>query len=164
VASLGIDRSQFEARAVPTEHGRRRREKVFRGDRTFPAVAGRTVVVVDDGIATGATMRAALAALDAMGADDLWVAVPLAPPDTVAELRAEGRRVVCLETPASFFAVGQGYASFPQTSDQEVIDALRSHATARPAVGASAERRAAAARRAASGEAAHEPENVSTDV
>lgn len=88
-------------------------------------VAGRTAIVVDDGIATGATMRAALAALRRRGAGALWVAVPVGPPDTVAALEDEADRVICLERPQPFWAVGAHYRNFGQVSDDEVLRFLR---------------------------------------
>lgn len=142
--SLGLDADTIATLALPVERERARRARLFRGDRPFPAVGGRTVVVVDDGIATGASLRAALGALDAMGADDVWVAVPLAPLDTLHDLEAAGRTIVCLTSPTPFFAVGQGYVSFPQVEDEEVVAALRTHATARPPRTTSVARRHAA--------------------
>jgi putative phosphoribosyl transferase len=106
----------------------RRREKLYRGDRPFPEVTGRTVILVDDGLATGASMRAAVAALRQQDPSKLVVTVPAAPSDTCEALRSKAYEVVCLETPEPFLGVGRWYESFPQTSDEEVQDLL-----ARPA-------------------------------
>lgn len=86
--------------------------------------AGRIVIVVDDGLATGATMISALHALKAKGTQKLICAIPVAPPDTVEKVRGYCDEVVCLETPFNFYAVGQFYAEFPQVEDEEVIAIL----------------------------------------
>lgn len=86
--------------------------------------ANRIVIVVDDGLATGATMISALHALKAKGTKKLICAVPVAPPETVEKVRAYCDEVVCLETPYNFYAVGQFYAEFPQVEDDEVIAIL----------------------------------------
>lgn len=108
-----------------------RRERLYRGHRPFPDLSGKTVLLVDDGLATGATMKAAIAAARQKKPARLVVAVPVAPPDTVAEIQALVDEVVCLETPAFFQAVGLWYEHFPQTSDEEVL-ALLQAAAARP--------------------------------
>lgn len=108
-----------------------RRMRLYRGDRPLPRVEGRTVIVIDDGIATGYTLRAALAGLRRMGPERLIVAVPVAPPSTAEEMRAHADEVVCLETPEPFMAVGAWYEDFDQTSDAEVTHLLaRCQATA----------------------------------
>lgn len=101
-----------------------RRRKTYLGERQPADVAGRTVVVVDDGIATGGTVKAALLALGNSGAEHIVLAVPVGPQDTVAELSDKADQTVCLFTPESFRAVGLHYADFEQTSDQEVVDLL----------------------------------------
>lgn len=101
-----------------------RRERLYRGDKPFPAVEGRTVILVDDGLATGASMRAAVAALWQQNPGKLVVAVPTAPLDTCEILRREVDEVVCATTPEPFYGVGQWYESFPQTRDEEVRELL----------------------------------------
>ncbi len=97
-----------------------RREQAYRGDRPWPALAGSTVILVDDGLATGATMRAAVAAVRQFHPREIVVAVPVAPPDTIAHLRGEVDEVVCLATPEPFVAIGNWYRVFDQTTDDEV--------------------------------------------
>ncbi|MGK0619002.1 phosphoribosyltransferase [Meiothermus cerbereus] len=113
-----------------------RREQLYRGHRPFPDLRGKTVLLVDDGLATGATMKAAIAAARQKKPARLVVAVPVAPPDTVAEIQALVDEVVCLITPPFFQAVGLWYEHFPQTSDEEVLALLQaarpSGASARP--------------------------------
>lgn len=89
--------------------------------------AGRDVVVVDDGVATGHTVLAALRALRPLGPLSLTLAIPVAPPEAVPRLRQEADRVVCLLTPRPFYAVGQFYRYFPQVSDEEVAALLEAH-------------------------------------
>ena len=114
-----------------------RRATRFRGDRPALSLAGRTVIVVDDGIATGGTARAALQVARAHGAARVVLAVPVAAQDSLRALATEADEVVCLETPAAFFAVGQWYADFAQTPDAEVASLLAGAAVATPPVGAS---------------------------
>jgi putative phosphoribosyl transferase len=97
-----------------------RRERAYRGERPYPALDGRRVVLVDDGLATGATMRAAVAAVRQRQAAEVIVAVPVAPADTVAVLQDEADDVLCPATPEPFYGVGQWYEDFRQTDDDEV--------------------------------------------
>lgn len=101
-----------------------RREREYRGDRPPPDIAGRTVILVDDGLATGASMRVAVAALKQEHPGRLVVAVPIAPPETCDTLRREADDVVCAVTPEPFYAVGLWYEDFTQTTDREVHDLL----------------------------------------
>lgn len=101
-----------------------RREEVYRGSRPFPDLAGRRVILVDDGLATGATMRAAVEVVRAQLPRQLIVAVPVAPASTLQALRADVDDVVCPATPEPFLAIGRWYRDFGQTSDEEVQDLL----------------------------------------
>lgn len=101
-----------------------RREQAYRGDRPVPEIGNRRVILVDDGLATGATMRAAVLALRQQQPAKIIIGVPVAPPDAVEELRREADEVICLATPEPFFAIGSWYVNFPQTSDEEVRDLL----------------------------------------
>ncbi|GAA4185551.1 hypothetical protein GCM10022252_16080 [Streptosporangium oxazolinicum] len=110
-----------------------RRERAYREGRPPPDLAGRTVIVVDDGLATGASMRAALQALRRLRPARTVVAVPTAPESACRDLAAVVDEVVCATTPSHFFAVGQSYRDFTQTTDEEVRDLLR--ATSGPSSG-----------------------------
>ncbi len=124
VQRLGVEQDQLD-RIVARERAElKRREQRFRGDRPDPELGGATVVLVDDGIATGSTMQAALDAVRKAGAERIVIAVPLAPQDTVQRLQRTADEVVCLTTPSPFFAVGQGYRDFPQVQDDEVAEML----------------------------------------
>ena len=101
-----------------------RRERLYRGDRPAPDVRGRTVILVDDGLATGATMLAAVKALRQQQPARIVVAVPTASPETCEQLRAEVDDIICAITPEPFHAVGLWYEDFSQTKDEEVRDLL----------------------------------------
>ncbi|MFZ5768662.1 MAG: phosphoribosyltransferase [Bacillota bacterium] len=105
----------------------RRRLELYRRGLPPPELEGMDVVVVDDGVATGHTVLAALRALRPQRPATLTVAVPVAPPESVARLQEEADRVVCLATPSPFYAVGQFYRHFPQVSDEEVAGLLHAH-------------------------------------
>ncbi|WP_312010215.1 phosphoribosyltransferase family protein [Bradyrhizobium cenepequi] len=102
-----------------------RRRRLYRDSEPPVDIADRTVIVIDDGIATGGTMRAVLKALSRVGVRRLVLAVPVAPRDTLESLKAEADEIICLMTPESFFAVGMHYRDFNQTSDREVVELLR---------------------------------------
>ena len=102
-----------------------RRERAYRGDRPPPDVRGRTAILVDDGLATGATMRAAVAALRVQQPARIIVAVPTGAPETCQALGEDADEVVCAMTPEPFYAVGLWYDDFTQTGDDEVHDLLR---------------------------------------
>jgi predicted phosphoribosyltransferase len=109
-----------------------RRRKLFRAARPQARVAGRTVIVTDDGIATGSTMIAALQAVKAQKPRELIVAVPVACPARLEEVRRWCDDIVCLLTPEMFWAVGQFYADFTQVEDEQVVRLLREFAPASP--------------------------------
>jgi putative phosphoribosyl transferase len=120
VEALGITADLIDAVARREATELARRERAYRGDQAPLDVGGRTVILVDDGLATGATMRAAVAALRARGAAHVVVAVPVGAPETCAALAAEADDVVCANAPQPFLAVGYWYDDFAQTSDEEV--------------------------------------------
>ena len=107
-----------------------RREELYRGDRPPPDVHGRTAILVDDGLATGSTMRAAVKALRQLGPARIVVAVPVGAAETCLEFQQEADEAICAITPEPFYAVGHWYADFEQTSDEEVHALLeRNHET-----------------------------------
>ncbi len=124
VAGLGVSEIYLEETKAAALREIDRRRGAYLGDRAPIDVTGRTAIVVDDGIATGATMQAALRATRRRKPSHLVLAVPVAPPETIKRLRSEVDEVVCLETPRDFFAVGQFYRSFTQLSDDEVTALL----------------------------------------
>jgi len=131
VASLGIPDWVIAAAAANEEHELARREHAYRDDLPSPPISRRTVLLVDDGLATGSTMRAAAAAVRSQGPERVIVAVPVAPAETCASLRAEVDEVVCLFSPAPFISVGTSYENFSQITDQEVRTLLERAATVR---------------------------------
>ena len=125
IAALAVPQSYLE-----TEIGRQRVEierrlRAYRGDGPPPCLTHKTVILVDDGVATGATVRAAIQALRATDLKELIVALPVGPSDTIQELAETVDRMVCLHTPTFFWAVGGFYMDFSQTSDAEVIQLLQ---------------------------------------
>ncbi|MDI6637570.1 MAG: phosphoribosyltransferase [Bacillota bacterium] len=124
VRALGVPR-EYIREAVARERAEiERRSRLYRGAEPAPHIEGRAVIVVDDGIATGYTMLAALRGVRQEKPARLVAAVPVAPPDSVARLEAEADEVVVLSRPVPFFAVGQFYEDFSQVSDEEVQDIL----------------------------------------
>jgi putative phosphoribosyl transferase len=115
-----------------------RRAQRFRGDRPRTPLAGRTAVIIDDGIATGSTARAACQVARAQGAARVVLAVPVAPPSACAALAADADEVICLETPGHFLAIGEWYQDFSQTSDREVVSLLQRAAAEPGPAGAAA--------------------------
>jgi putative phosphoribosyl transferase len=124
-AETGIDRQYVEQRAAQELQEIERRRALYLAHRAPEAVAGRTAIVVDDGIATGTTVRAALRGLRKRGPARLVLAVPVAPPETIDALRAEVDDVVCLAQPEPFGAIGYFYLDFHQLTDDEVIALMR---------------------------------------
>ncbi len=124
VRRLDISDDVIDAVTAEEEEELRRREKLYRGDRPPLDVRGRTVILIDDGLATGSSMRAAVAALRLKGPAKVVVAVPVGAPDTCAEFAVEADDVVCARTPEPFYAVGMWYDDFSQTTDEEVRDLL----------------------------------------
>jgi putative phosphoribosyl transferase len=120
IRAFGIPERVVASVAAEEEAELHRRERLYRGDRPAPKVEGHTVILVDDGLATGSTMRAAAAALRAQHPQQLVVAVPVAPPETCVSLRNDVDDVICARVPEPFFAVGNWYDDFSQISDAEV--------------------------------------------
>jgi putative phosphoribosyl transferase len=131
VAHLRISDDLIDTVVAEEELELERRERAYRGERPMPAVEGRMVILIDDGVATGSTMRAAVAALRQKNAAYLVIAVPTAASSTASELRAEVDDFVAVIEPEEFFAVGQWYENFSQTTDAEVR-ALLERAAQRP--------------------------------
>ena len=136
IEQLGIDDEMVEAVTAREERELLRRERLFRGDRPHPRIAGRTVLVVDDGLATGASMRAAVQALREQSPARVIVAVPVAAPSTCELLASEADDVICAATPEPFRALGLWYEDFSQTTDEEVRDLLARAQTELPETGA----------------------------
>jgi predicted phosphoribosyltransferase len=124
VHDLCIPDEVIEAVTAQAQQELERRERLYRGERPPPDVRGRTVILVDDGLATGSTMRAAVAALRRLGPARIVVAVPVGAAETCAALREEADAVLCHHTPEPFYAVGAWYQDFTQTTDDEVRDLL----------------------------------------
>ncbi len=120
IKRLGVDTRALQRVIEHEGNELKRREACFRGERPFPSLSGRDVIVVDDGIATGSTMRAALQAIRKLGAKRCVLAVPVAPADSLESLSREADQVICLATPEPFNAVGQWYRHFDQTDDAQV--------------------------------------------
>jgi len=124
VRMLGISPDRIAAVAAAEQAELERRDRDYRGGRPAPRIRGRTVILVDDGLATGSTMRAAAAAVRAQEPAHLVIAAPVGAPETCEALRDEGAEVVCATTPTPFHAVGLWYDDFSQTTDEEVCELL----------------------------------------
>lgn len=121
---MGVTQEQLDAITARELLEIERRTRLYRGGRAQPVLADRTVIIVDDGIATGSTVLAAVQVARGHGARRVVVAAPVAPPDTFDALQAVADEVICLATPPQFRAVSQWYDTFDQTSDEEVQDLL----------------------------------------
>jgi len=120
VRSMGVAQEDIDTVIRKEQAELERRERLYRGDRPHPQVTGRTVILVDDGLATGSSMRAALKALRQSNPGRLLAAVPVGPADVCRQLTKEADEAMCLSTPSHFEAVGKWYRNFEQTSDDEV--------------------------------------------
>lgn len=128
VGQLGVSRGAIDYVAAEEQRELERRERMFRGERPAPDVKGKVVILVDDGLATGSTMRAAVAALRKLEPARLVVAVPVGARQTCDAFREEVDEIVCARSPDDFQAVGMWYEDFEQTTDDEVRTALASAA------------------------------------
>jgi putative phosphoribosyl transferase len=135
VEAVGISESEMERITATEKQELERRERAYRGGRVPLAVEGQTVIVVDDGIATGSSMQAAITALRQLKPSRLVVAIPVAPISTCRRLRPEVDDLVCVHLPTSFYAIGEFYEDFSQVSDQRVTELLHK-VTQEPAEGA----------------------------
>ena len=124
VEALGISERELEAVTARERAELERREQAYRDNRSAPGLKGRTVIMVDDGVATGASMQAAIVALRQLQPARIVVAVPVAPYSAIAALRSVAEEVVCVVTPDFFYGVGQFYEDFSQLTDEEVRDFL----------------------------------------
>jgi len=125
IAVLGVNESVIDSIVERETAELNRRVAAYRGDRPPLSLEGRTAIVVDDGVATGATVTAALRAVRRQGPRRTILAVPVCAPESALRLREEADEVVCLRTPALLYGVGQWYRDFSQVSDEEVVAALR---------------------------------------
>ncbi len=121
---VGVSKEYIERKAIEEDREVKRRAEVYRGGRGMPDLKAKTVILVDDGLATGLTMKAAVDMVQRRGAEKIIVAVPVAPPETVEKFKKMADEVVCLETPLEFFAIGQFYERFEQLTDDEVTAIL----------------------------------------
>jgi len=126
IAVLGVDESVVDGIAEREAAELSRRVVAYRGNRPPLSLQGRTAIVVDDGVATGVTVTAALRAVRSQGPRRTILAVPVCAPESALRLREEADEVVCLRTPALLYGVGQWYRDFSQVSDEEVVATLRS--------------------------------------
>jgi putative phosphoribosyl transferase len=125
---LNIDRATIEAVIVKEQAELERRNRLYRQGRPSPDIEGKTIVIIDDGLATGATMRAAIASLRQAGATRIIAAVPVGAASTCGKVERDADELVCLYTPEPFYGVGQWYNDFSQTSDESVLALLESAA------------------------------------
>jgi putative phosphoribosyl transferase len=130
VGRLGISDEEIDAVAAREQMELERREREYRGDVALMEVEGKTVILVDDGLATGSTMRAAIQALRQKNVGSIVVAVPVGAPDSCERIAAEADEVVCAVQPEDFQAVGAWYDDFSQTTDAEVCELLSENAHA----------------------------------
>ncbi len=121
VRALGLSEAQLRRLADDEYLELRRREHVYRRNRPMPSLKGTTVILTDDGLATGITARAAIEAIRAMNPAEIVLAVPVCAPESAEEIRPLVDRMICLLTPSPFYAVGMWYQEFPQLMDDEVL-------------------------------------------
>jgi len=120
IRGLGLSQTAIDEVTAEETRELSRRERVYRDDQPLPSIRDKIVILVDDGLATGSTMRAAVKALRGLGPERIVVAVPVGAPETCSDLASEADEVVCATQPERFQAVGQWYSDFSQTTDEEV--------------------------------------------
>lgn len=125
ITYLGVSNEYIYQESERQKQEIQRRQNFYRQGVSEPEIKDKNVIVVDDGIATGSTMKAALASVRNKGAATLTVAIPVGPPSTIKELKHQADNIVCLYTPEYFQAIGQFYSDFSQTNDEEVIELLK---------------------------------------
>lgn len=124
INALNIDQSAIDKVIAREQAELERRNRLYRQGRPAPDVEGKTIIIIDDGLATGATMRAAIASLRQAGAAQVIAAVPVGAKSTCMKIEQEADKLVCLYMPEPFYGVGQWYSDFSQTSDEEVLSLL----------------------------------------
>jgi len=129
VISLGVSVAEIEEVTARETRELSRRERAYRNGRPAPEVRGRTVILVDDGLATGSSMRAAVAAIRARHPGSIVVAVPVGARSTCEEMRSEADDVVCVRMPSQFYAVGMWYRDFSEVADEDITELLDQAAT-----------------------------------
>lgn len=135
IQALGISRQVIQQVAAVEKQELERRDRAYRGDRIPPTIQDHTIILVDDGIATSSTLRAAIAALQQQHPQRIVVAAPVAPPSVCQSLHSIVDEVICLETPEPLYSIGMWYKNFSQTSDREVQALLRQSETELAAIG-----------------------------
>ena len=125
VEQLRVSAAYIQQESEAQKKEIQRRLSLYRGDVPYPSLENRAVILVDDGIATGSTMKAALASVRNRQAKSVTIAIPVGPPTTIRELEEKADHVVCLHTPEAFYAIGQFYENFAQTRDEEVTELLK---------------------------------------
>lgn len=125
IAASGVPKAYIDEQVSTQKKEIARRVELYRGGKGIAPLEGRTIILVDDGIATGATLKAAIATLRKAKIERLVVAVPVAPPETAGEIKRMADEFICMETPSSFMAVGAHYQDFDQVTDDEVVELLR---------------------------------------
>ncbi|WP_414578622.1 phosphoribosyltransferase [Anabaena sp. CCY 9402-a] len=125
VNDINISEEVIARVAAQEQRELERRESMYRGDEHFPELTGRKVILVDDGLATGATMWAAVIAVRQKNPQEIVIAVPVAAPETYKQLQTKVEKMVCITTPSQFYSVGMWYEDFPQTTDDQVRELLK---------------------------------------
>jgi putative phosphoribosyl transferase len=124
IRGLAISDEAIERVTAAEQQELRRRDRAYRGERPAPTIQGRCVILIDDGLATGATMRVAVATVRQLQPAETVVAGPVAPPDAIASLQGEADEVVCPATPEPFLGISRWYEDFTQVTDEEVRELL----------------------------------------